>query len=51
MESMVGWNIKVSVGTSHIAEGLEHVAHSWIFKVFFLEFLKMNHTGKNNFRK
>lgn len=51
MESMVGWNIKMSVGASHIAEGLEHVAQSWIFKVFLLEFLKMNHTGKNSFRK
>jgi hypothetical protein len=27
------------------------VAQSWIFKVFLLEFLKMNHTGKNSFRK
>ena len=34
MESMMGGNIKVGVSTPDVAERLEHVAHSWIFKIF-----------------
>ena len=43
MESMMGGNIKVGVSTPDVAERLEHVAHSWIFKIFGRKFLNTNY--------